>query len=793
MKLSPREMLLRLGRGETIACVAADAGLTRPQFDAWWQDECRRRVPASTGTRRFPGLHGSARIERDRWGIPHIYAATDADLFFAFGYATVQDRLFQLDYVRRKARGRLAEILGPEAVESDRLYRILDLGRIADREATTLPAEIKALLTAYTAGVNAGIEESRANPPIEFDLLDYRPEPWTPADSLAILGEFRWYLTGRFPVIVVPELVKRTLGTGPLYEAFLHGEADEESMLRPGEYPVGPAAPGRVGTTASDRDEGAGSNNWVLSGARTTTGRPLVASDPHIPFAAVSIWQEVCLVGGSFRVAGVALAGVPAMMIGRSADLAWGITNNICSQRDLYQEKTDPAHPGCFLFDGTWEPARERTETIAVRGTEPVRVVVLASRNGPIVDDVLPAPARRTGPVSLRWLGAEPCGWLTALLGMNRARSATEFRAALRPWRVPTFNLVYADRAGHTGYQAAGGIPLRRVPERGYRPGWDPRHQWDGLVPFEGMPHLDDPARGFVVTANNRVAPDDYAYPLSGTWSTGHRARRCRELIESLSQISLKDCQAFHQDLRSGRAADGVLALVRALAGDADPKVRQAAGLLAGWDYRVTAESVPAALFNVFFARWCRRVASEHIAADAAELVAGNAAGLAARLLDGDPVGWYRRTDRVQSVRETFRGALDELATRLGPEMSGWAWGRLHGLLQAHFLSGRGELGQLLDRSGLPAGGDGTTVCAGQPDAAHRDAIGPGFRMVADLGDPKGGLWAVEVGSTSGHPGSPHYDDQLAPWSAGQYHYLALDETDRAGAERRVLTLETAG
>jgi penicillin G amidase len=778
MKLSSRDLLLRLGRGESIAAVCAAADLSRPEFDSWWRDECRRRVPAATGSCRRAGLRGPVRLERDRWGIPHIRAANDADLFFGFGYATAQDRLFQLDFVRRKARGRLAEILGPEAVESDLLYRTVGIGAIAERELGTLPDEVRGFLTSYTAGVNAFIAESHDKLPIEFDLLDYRPEPWAPSDSLAILGEFRWYLTGRFPVIVIPELVKRAVGDGPLYRAFLTGEEDDESILQPGEYPRGLHR--QASASASAPGDGLGSNNWVLAGTRTQTGQPLLASDPHIPFAAVSIWQEVHLDGGSFHGAGVALAGAPALIIGRTENVAWGITNNICSQRDLYQEKTDPAHPGCYLYDGKWEPAGQREEVIQVKDAEPVRKLIRSSRNGPIVDEVLPAPARQTGPASLRCLGAEPCGWLTALLDMNRARTCAEFRAATRPWRVPTFSLVYADTAGHIGYHAVGGIPLRRHAERGYRAGWDPRQQWDGLIPTEAMPHLADPARGFIATANNRVAPDDFAYPLSGTWTSGHRARRVRAMIESGTPLARETCQAMQMDLRSGRAAVCTPPLLAALAADAEPRVRQAADLLAAWDYRVEKNSVAATLFNVFFAHWCRIVAEERFPPAEAPLIAGASAGLAADLLQADRAGWFARQNRAQAIGSAFRAALDELTNKLGPDMRQWTWGRLHTLVQKHFLSGRGDLGELLDRSGLPLGGDTSTVCSAQADADHKAILGAGYRLVADLADPRRGLWAIEVAGTSGQPGSPHYDDQLSAWSEGGYHYLALTGAEPA-------------
>jgi penicillin amidase len=605
------------------------------------------------------------------------------------------------------------------------------------------------------------MDESRDIPPIEFDLLNYLPEPWAPADCLAIMGEFRWYLTGRFPVIAAPEMVKRALGDGPLYRDFIVGEFDDESILHRGEYTAGPA-------TVSSSTTG-GSNNWVLAGSRTKTGKPLVASDPHVPFAAVSLWHEIVLNGGTFRVAGVAYAGMPAVMIGRNERVAWGVTNNICSLRDLYQEKTDPNHPNCFLFDGRWEPAREREEVIAVRGQSPVRKIVRSSRNGPIVDAILPPPVRDTGPVSLRWVGMERCGWLTAMIGMNRARSCAEFREAGQSWAVPTFNLVFADTDGHIGFQTVGRIPIRRIPERGYRPGWDPNQQWDGYVPYDSLPRLIDPPRGYTVTANNRVAADDFPYPLSGTWSSGHRARRIREAIEAQPKWTADDCRRLQLDVYSHRAAAAVPHVVAAVDGDADSHIRAAVQLLKAWDYRVTAESAAAAVFNVFFARWCKTVAQERLPAAIAAFATALAGGIAARLLIEDRHGWFQ-TDRRAAIRGSFIAALDELATKLGPDMSTWSWGRIHPLVQKHFLSGRGDLGLLLDRSGLPCPGDGTTVCSGTPDASHAAWLGASYRMVADLSETGARLRAVDVAGASGHPGSPHYDDQLQPWVDGNLH-----------------------
>jgi penicillin amidase len=785
MNLTDQDMLRRLGAGESIAAVCQAAGFSRPQFDAWWQTQAAARVPRSDGGRKA-GVAHPVRIDRDRWGIPHISAESDADLFFGVGHAMAQDRLFQLDLLRRRGAGRLSEILGPDASDTDLLLRTsgfknvfeldllartVGLSRIAATEWHRLNAETRVALEGFAAGVNAVIEESRDRLPIEFALLDYQPEPWTPLDSLTIEGEFRWYLTGRFPVIVMPELAKRALSE-PLYRAFMTSELDDESILPAGTYPKGRVGVQPIGAAAGDPQGATGSNNWVADGKHTVTGKPLLASDPHIAFEAVSCWYEMHVRGGAYHAAGMAYVGMPAVMFGRTPRVAWGCTNNICSQRDLYDEKTDPAHPGCFLFDGKWEPERKLEETIAVKGQASVRKTIRFSRNGPVVNEVLPPPARGLGTVTVRWLGAYEGGWLTALLGMNRAKSAAELREAIRPWRVPTFSVVYADVEGHIGYQSAGRVPVRDVWERGYRPGWDPQHQWKGLIPFEGMPHVIDPARGWMATANNRPAPEDFAYPLSGTWAEGLRHARIREMFEEKTKYAQEDFVRMQQDGVSLRARQCVPHLVKALAGSPHAAaVRQ----LESWDCRMEPDRVGATIWEIFFAHWTRAVVHDRFDGEVASLLTGGASGLAAALLERDAAGWFGPGARTKTIHAAFGGALDWIQNRLGPDVAGWQWGKIHTLPLRHYLSGRGDLAQLLDHGGIPVKGNSHTVCNTGLGAQFEARSGPGYRLIADLNTSPPGLWAVDGQSESGHPGSPHYRDQLDDWIGGRYHYLPLD------------------
>lgn len=819
-----KRVLAELGAGRSIEAICRAAGIGHAEFLERWQRTAAARVPRMDGGRRA-AVERPVEICRDRRGVPHIFAQSDADLFFGFGYAVAQDRLFQLDWLRRKGSGRLSEILGPDGLPQDRLARTVGLPRIAEAEWHRLPSETRNALDWFSRGINAALSDAGDALPIEFDLLDYRPEPWRPVDCLVIENEFRWYLTGRFPVIAMPELAKRSLGDGPLYREFLTAEADNESILE--SDPSWRAAPrahaGRklVGQAVGDPDAAVGSNNWVIDGKRSASGRPTVASDPHIAMEAVSCWYEVHLAGGSFDVAGCAYVGMPAVIIGRNRRMTWGITNNICSQRDLYREETSPAHPGCFLHAGEWRRAEERVEMIAVRGQAAVEQRVVCSAVGPIVDEVLPEPANRTGPVSLRWLGAEHGGWLTAMLNMNRANDCVAFRRSLEPWHVPTFSVVFADVDGNIGYQATGRIPVRHRAERGYREAADTADQWDGLIPFEHMPGVINPPRGFVVTANNRVADHSYPYPLSGTWTSGHRALRIREALEARSTHSRDDHRRLQQDARSLRAVACLPGLCAMLAdnqaAETRPDVRQAAAFLREWNGDCLPELVSPLLFNVFFVDWCRRVAAERFAPDVVPLVAFGIEGLAALLLENGGIesagagestlenstagngkaagAWFAgdggsaRENCCRAVRETFRGTVDRLAERFGPAVSQWTWGRLHRMGLKHFLTGRGDLGALLDQNGPGVRGDATTVCNTGRGPDFEAAMGAGFRMICDLGESPAGLWMVDGQSQSGHCGSPHYRDQLGTWLEGNYHFVPLDRTEAAREFATTLTL----
>ena len=776
MICSSDELLRRLGSGESIADVCRVAEMSREAFDRWWSAQLRGQVPTLRGT-SHGRVGASVRIDRDGHGIPSIYADDDHDLYFGFGYAQAQDRLFQLDYLRRKGAGRLAEILGPDGVESDIVARTVGFPHIASAHWKRLRPESRALLEAFAQGINAYIDDTRGTLPIEFCLLDYKPEPWTAVDCMIIERDAEWYRTGRLQVVVYPELARRTLGEGALLEEFLLGEADEETIIPSSFSPHGREGVHRVGRALGQPFDSMGSNNWAVSGERSASGKPLACSDPHLVFSALPSDYEVRLCGGSFNSAGISFAGVPVVRIGRNEHVAWVSTNNICSQRDLYAERTNPDHPSCFLYGDQWEPELTLEEVILVKGEEPITKTIRFSRNGPIVNEILPLNDAFDEPISLRWVGRHEPGWMEGLLAMNHARSVPELIEASRDWNIPTQSSVFADRDGHIAYRTNGRIPIRKNWTSGFRPGWDPEHDWEEYIPFESLPELVDPPRGWVASANNRVVADDFPYPLSGTWSSGHRMRRIRAMMEASSaKFTLDDMMRMHFDTKSLRAEECVPVLLKIVGQSDNERARSACDLLASWDFRIDPNLAAPTVFNVFFDRWTRTVVGEHFKGEIAEALAGAALGVASRLLVDDRAGWFCTSSRgrMEAILETFQATIDELTEKYGDDPSEWRWSRHHKLELKHPLSGRGNLGELLNQESTAVPGDGTTVCnTGYGDDGEA-SWGAAYRVVIDLASDPPALHAHTAASQSGNPGSPYYADQLHDWLAMRYHEIVL-------------------
>lgn len=760
----------------------------------------RRPLPRTSGTLRLPGLRGRVQVLRDRWGVPHIYADTHEDLFASLGYVHAQDRLWQMELNRRTAHGQLAELFGKIALSSDRFVRTLGLSRVARREVELLDEHSRSVIEAYVRGVNAFMAAHTARLPLEFTILRHQPRPWEPVDSLvwgkmlALSLSANWtieLLNARLVAAVGEERARELLPSYPdghpvtVPAGIRYSPTIGEGALRA----AAAAAP-----FLQPPDLAQGSNAWSVGGERSASGRPLLASDPHLALALPSIWYEAHLEGGDYAVTGVTFPGVPGVVIGHNAHIAWGITNALNDVQDLYIERFHPDDPLRYEWRGEWIQAETVREEIKVKGQpRPFVEDVRITRHGPIITSVAtPDDAfRPEEDLALRWTALEPSYVFQSILELNRARNWDEFRTALAHWDTPPQNFVYADVNGHFGYALGGRIPIRAQGDGCLPvPGWSGDYEWTGYIPNAALPAAYDPPEGLVVNANNRIAGDTYVYHthLQGEWLNGYRAARIQALLESTPKHDAHSFARIQNDLFSLPGVE--LARLVADLPLQDPLERRARDLLVQWDGNLHAESVGGTIYATLLYHLERQayaglddlhklqaglgifgVLPKNIFLIRAfpNILARIAAAEGPQRHDpwlGDGRTW------VRVLQECMRLTVAELRRQLGKSPTSWRYGRTHSLTLRHPLGNIAVFAPIFNRGPWPTGGDIDTVCMGY---APRDTVAgplytaPSCRQICDPSNWDASRTILASGQ-SGHPGSRHYNDMAPAWRAGAYH-----------------------
>ena len=704
-------------------------------------------------------------IKRDSAGVPHVRAAATRDLFFGLGVAMAEDRLWQMDRLRRRALGRQAEILGPAYAASDRAHLTVGIDEIAERDARQTDEATRSIVEAFVAGINRHIETTKGDLPIEFQLLEYTPEPFSVRDIVAIGRGIWWSLNGRIDRLAAAEAA-RFLPSEALRRLYLTPEASEQPVLR-----------GLAGTAgngfAVGADDATGSNNWALSPARTGTGAAILAGDPHQPFWVPSSWYEFVLEGPEDHAGGAGHPGLPGLWWGNNGAIAWGITNNAASTRDLYRETVKPDDASLYRDDGTWRAFAERRVSIPVRGEKAQELLIRSTVRGPIVNALIPAVSEKGDPpLSLRWVGAEHLDDLKAMIALSRARNWSGFREALRDWAIAVFNFAYADCEGHIGYQMAGRIPVRGRVVHGFRDADNSEDRWQGTIPFEAMPHIADPPSGFVATANQRIVDESYAYPIYGAYSQGHRGARIEEVLAEPATIDRAASIRLQNDIVSARARRLCPHILRFLAASVEPAARIVVAVLGDWDGSYWGTSAAPTVFETFMGNFQRAVLARHLPARLTDLTIQQT-GLASALLEGAEPGYFREGTAAQAVAAA-RASVDQLTERLGPLPQEWRWERVHLVRWRHPLSGS-QAGDRFDIGpAVVDGGSHTIRNTGGELAPHEANSGAEYRIVVDFTEPRR-FQAVQNIGNSGVPGSPHYKDQFEDWRGGRYHVVELD------------------
>jgi penicillin G amidase len=755
-------------------------------FVAW---EIRRTFPRESGAIRVPGHAGTIRIDFDRHGVPTIHAASVSDAMFGLGYVHAKDRLWQLEFERRVGSGRLAEVLGKALVDADRFLRTIGFRRAAEAAWSGLSPQSRAPFEAYARGVDAFVATSKARP-IEFRILRIDPEPWRPEDSLVWAKMMAWDLAGnareeirlaRYVDAVGPERAAELLPVAGREQSILGAEewSPPHDAIPPASSVSRLPSPGpwtRLGDAFDSvaalgfGGETLGSNSWVLSGSRTESGTPILANDPHLGLRTPSVWYLAAIETPELRVAGATLPGIPGVIIGHNDRIAWGVTSLEPDVQDLFVETVDPADPSRYRHRGEWKSFSARSETIHVRGGPDVPLVLRESVHGPIVTDVLGGAATLGKAVALRWTGLDD-GDRTAeaFFALGGARDWNGFLAALALLRVPPQNFVYADVDGHIGFATAGELPIRprsdgRLPVSG-----EGDDDWTGMIPFARLPRVLDPAKGYVVAANNHVASGPAGDAFGLTWAEPYRARRLRDAIEAKPRWSLSDTAALQLDRVSGQAEDLLPLLLRTA--PLDDASRDALERLkaSGWNGQMVPDSVPASIYAAWYAALARMPEDE-----LGPVPRGSTRGrfLVHALSGNTPWCDDVRTPKVETCADfqaaALRDAVALLRKTLGPDPSAWRWERLHRARFPHagFHSVWG-LRRIFDLS-VGQGGDGSTVNVGAfaQDGSFDMTDGPSYRQVIDLSNLSRSRYVHTTGQ-SGNVFDRRYRDLLPEWREG--------------------------
>ncbi len=801
----------------------------------------RRSFPYTDGDIQLSGLDGQVDIYRDEFGIPHIYASTTHDLFFAQGYVHAQDRFWQMDFWRHQGAGRLSELLGKATLDADIFLRTLGWERVARQELANLDSESLTILEAYSEGVNAYLSDHHgAEVSLEYFFLPvlnrgYEIKPWEPVNTLTWGKAMAWDLGGNLDSEIDYARLLKTFSPDQVAQLFPSYPSDHPVIVSSPPVSAGsqnpsnkevklaaavyPALQGLGKQLASlegvfgERFTSIGSNSWVISGDRTVTGMPLLANDPHLGAQMPSIWYEVGLHCVSkvpdcpYEVTGVSFAGVPGVIIGHNDHIAWGLTNVGPDVMDLYIEKINPNNPNQYEIQGDWVDMEIVRETIQVAGGEPREITVRITRHGPIITEAygLEDFSEQAGimlpdnyAIALRWTAQEPVYVFRSIWAMNRAQNWEEFRHAARDFAVPSQNLVYADIEGNIGYQMPGNIPVRAEGHTGELPipGWTGEYEWQGYIPFEELPYTFNPEEGYIVTANNAVVGPDYPYTITSDWDSGFRAQRIVSMIQNAPKpATIKYMQKMQGD-NEYMIAEKLVSILLSLSLETD-RLEQARNILSDWNYQYDMDSAPAALLASFWKHLLINTFVDELPEFYQPSGDDKWMDLVRRLVDDpDSVWWDDQTTPQKETRDeifqrAFSAAVSELEGSLGNKPADWKWGDLHTLtFQNQVMNNFPLINNLFNRGPFRISGGSDIVNATGWNASRSYEVQdlPSMRMIVDLSDLKNSFTMHTTGQ-SGHPYHSHYIDMAELWRAIRYHPMLWERQQVEAASEEHLRL----
>ncbi len=770
--------------------------------------------PQLEGEIKSDMLIDSVFIYRDENGIPHIYAKNEHDLYFALGYVSAQDRLWQMDLSRRIASGRLSEIFGVGTIEIDKLFRTLGLLETTRKMQKYISEKSIEILKAYSDGVNYFIRTHRGKYPVEFELLKYEPEEWSINDCLLITRLMAWQLNFSWWTEPVFSEILSRVGEEKFKKLILKYPEDAPTIIKR----YFPPTSKFVDANMKFREmfglpsEGFGSNSWAVSGEKSITGKPLLANDPHLPFSLPSIWYQVHLNDGTIDMVGVNIPGTPGIVIGRNNYIAWGLTNVMLDDTDFYIEKIDSSRTK-YLYNGNWLELMVREETIKVRGKGEYKFKVLSTHRGPIISDVyefsfteyipkLDARFITTQAVSMQWTGNLISDEILAFYKINRAKSWEDFKGALRFFAVPAQNFIYADVYGNIGYYCGGKIPVRKkLNPLILNPGETDEFDWTGFVPFNEQPNVFNPPEQFIATANNKVVEDKYPYYISYLWEPESRVVRINEFLSSKEKFSVDDFKKLQLDYFSHYAKEITPYIIGAFqdVNIDEPLLKEGLGYLKNWNFNFSRDDIATTIFNSFIVSLLKNTFEDELGQELYKrfiFYSGISLRILKQLIIENDTLWFddvKTPDKIESrdeiIRKSFAEGLVNLKNLLGDDILEWRWGRVHRLKLVHPLGLRSPFDKIFNLGPFEIGGAGTTVNnAGFSMLKPFDCVlGPSMRQIVDFSENL--LYSIIPAGTSGQIMSEFYDSQTKLYLKGEYLKIKMELEKLSKGKEKILKL----
>ncbi len=754
-------------------------------------------LPDYDGHQIVKGLQNEVEIIRDSFGMPHIYAQSDQDAYFALGFCQAQDRLFQMDLARRAGQGRLSEILGTSLIKVDKLFRTLNAALpTKDWEKKMAPESLNAL-EAFSAGVNHFLETNESPLPIEFTILGYTPDSWTSYDSMAVMLYMGWSQNYAFKTELLHAAIIRKVGEDMARELFIDYPSGFPAIIPENEDPIATIDPEYLETLqlASEIigfNNGGASNGWVVSSKKSKTGKPLFANDPHLDLSMPSIWYEAHIATPSMNISGALVAGMPFVIGGANEHIAWGVTNSHYDDADFYIEKIHPDNPNQYQYQDKWEQMEIKKDIINVKNADKIDFQVRLTRHGPIIDSLNKHEKQKGFALAMRWAQTDFPNVLKGFWLVNHAKNIEDIEHAAG-YAKSGQNWIYADDKGNIGFYFLGGIPKRKNSTGELPiPGWDGEYEWEGYVPDREQPHLRNPKKGYIVNANNKVEPEGYPYVITTYYAVPDRFVRIQEMLEEKEHLDSEDFEEMLTDKLMVMARDWTPLIIKVLK-DVQLSDLETAALssLKKWDYTATHTQTAPAVFNVFMNYIAENTFKKRLGTDLYEhYVTGDKNipfNVLREFIQKGESSWFDDPDTPDKeglnhiLVKSFKDSTAFLQETLGNDIKNWTWGKIHTMTIYHpFGKKLPVVGKYFNIGPYPVDGSIFTVNPTYFKLTKSYKVkggGASFRHIIDFSDMKNSK-RILPGGVSGNVMSPHYDDQFDLWLAGKYRPFVLDRTE---------------